>query len=267
MALFSENGFALSSEGADTFITNDVITTGTVIWVDSVNGSNDTGTGSEGKPLATLAQAISNTTASNGDIIVIKAGHTETYAGILTVPSNRPGIKIYGLGNGSSAPNFIAAAATDLFLVQAPNAEINNLYFPAGTTATNTARINIDAANVRIKGCTFKCGAFDQDTITLTVNAVRPRIESCAFTVTASGPRYGISVENAAVVGLYLKDCAFDGGSYNWSVAAIFSAVAHLSFHYETITLTNDASISHTSTGAKGWISGVSADDGSTVSV
>lgn len=262
--IFAENGFALTTEGADTFITEDVIASGSLIWVDSVNGS-DSNTGTEGSPLATLQQAISNATANNGDIILLKSGHTQTVSSTITI--NKAGLKIFGIGNGSSAPRFTCTAATDCISVTANNVELNNLYFPVGTTATNTARINIDAANVRVKGCTFLCGQYDQDTLTLTANALYAEINSCSFSISASGPRYGISIESASAVGLTILSCSFNGGSYNWSAAAIHSAVAHLNYYYQTITLTNDASILHSSASSKGYISAVSADDGSGVQV
>jgi hypothetical protein len=262
MALIIESGFASSTEGADEFITDDVVVTGAVHWVDSVTGS-DSNAGTEGKPLATLAQAITNATANNGDIIIVKSGHTETLASSISI--NKAGLKIFGIGNGSAAPNFTCAFAGDALNITGAGVEVNNLYFPAGTVATNTARINVDAANVRIKGCTFKCGAFDQDTITLTANALYAKLESNAMTVTAAGPRYGVSIESAAAVALFMKDCAYDGGTANWSVAAVYSNVAHLNWHYERITLTDQASIQHANSGNKGWFSAPIADDGSTV--
>lgn len=262
MALVYENGLVSTTSGGDAFIYNDIIITGTVIWVDSVNGNN-ANAGNEETPLATLAQAITNATANNGDIIVIKSGHTEQVGTTITL--SKAGLKIFGLGSGSSAPNFTMIAATDGLNVTGANVEINNLYFPVGITATNTARINVDAPNVKIKGCAFVCGAKDQDTITLTANALYPRIISCSFSVTASGPRYGVSVESASVSQLRLESCAFDGGTYNWSGGAVYSAVAH-TFVYDTITLTNRAHVIHTTT-AKGYISNYIAGDNSQVRI
>lgn len=262
MAVIIENGLAATSEGADSFITKDIIATGAVIWVDSVNGS-DSNNGLEGSPLATLAAAITAATANNGDIIVLKSGHTETLTSAITV--NKAGVKIYGIGNGSSAPKFtVNASSIDGLNITANNVEINNLYFPVGTTASNSSRVNVDAANVRIKGCTFMCGQYDLSSVTLTANALYPSIESCTFTVSADGPDHGIIVENSAVVGMYVYNTTFNGGTYNWDLAGIYSAFAHLNFIYDTITLTGEAAIVHTST-AKGILSNVIAGDGSQV--
>lgn len=263
MAIVIESGFASQASGADEFIYNDLIATGAVHWVDSVNG-NDSNSGSEAEPLATLAQAITNATANNGDLIILKSGHTETVSTQISV--SKAGLKIYGIGEGSAAPRFTANAAIDCISVTGAACELNNLYFPVGATANNTARINVDAAGVRIKGCTFLCGVRDISTITLTANALYCRIESCSMTISADGPDHGVIVESASVAGLFIKDCAFNGGTYNWDVAGIYSAFANLNFHYQTITLTGDARISHTAN-AKGWFSEIIAAEGAQVQV
>lgn len=261
MAIIIESGFATTG---DDFIQNDVIATGAVHWVDSVSGSNSN-PGTESEPLATLAQAITNATASNGDIILIKSGHTETLSGSVSI--SKAGLKIFGIGSGSAAPNFGVSAAVDALNISANDVEINNLYFVAGTTTSNTARINVDARNAKIKNCTFLCGQYDQSTITLTANAIDCEIRNCTMTVSANGPDYGVIVESAGAHGLEITDCTFNGGSYNWDVGAIYSNVAHLNFRYDSITLTGDAPIQHSNTGAKGVISNVIAATGSSVGV
>lgn len=263
MAIFIESGLAAEDSGADEFITSDLIATGAVHWVDSVNG-NDSNSGSESEPLATLQQAITNATANNGDIIILKSGHTQTVSSTITI--NKAGLKIFGIGESSLAPVFTLAAATDAISVTANNVEINNLYFAASTTATNTARINVDAANCKIKGCTFVCGQYDAASVTLTANALYTEIISCAFTISANGPDYGIIVESASVVGLRIESCSFSGGSYNWDLGAIYSAYAHLNYVYDSNTFTGDAQIAHTAA-AKGYLSNTIAAEGSVVSV
>lgn len=261
MAIILEEGLATSSEGAADFITNDLFTTGAIHWVDSVTGS-DSNAGTEHAPLATLAQAVSNATASNGDIIVIKSGHTQTLTSATTI--NKAGLKIFGIGDGSDAPHFVGNAAIDVLNVTANDVEINNLYFPVGTTAINTARINVDARNVHIENCTFLCGVYDSDSVTITANGIDCEVVSCSFTVSSDGPDSGVKVESASATGLYIKDCAFNGGTYNWDDAAVYSASAHLNYKYQTITLTNDAGIKHTAA-AKGVISELISGSGSQV--
>lgn len=248
----------------DDLIGTDLITSGAVLWVDSENG-NDSNSGSRELPLATLAAAITEATASNGDIIVIESGHSETLTSAITV--SKAGLKIFGLGSGSEAPNFLSNAAIDLFDITAANVELNNLYFLAATTATATAQVNVAADSVRIKGCTFLCGAYTQNVVTVTASGTNCRIESCAFTVTADGPDGGVLVESASAVGLYLYDCTFDGGTYNWDNAAVYSTVAHTNFIYDTVTFSNNAKLIHTSSSAKGICSGLVVAAGGEVSL
>lgn len=236
----------------DEFLDADLVITGAVIWVDSVLG-NDANAGTKELPLATLAQAVTNATASNGDIIVLKAGHTETLTSTITI--SKAGLKIFGLGVGSGAPNFICNAAIDCIDVTAADVELNNLYFPAATTAISTALINAGAANLRVKGSTFVCGAFTQYGITVPAAGTNLRVLNCNFSVSADGPDAGIVVESASATGLRVEDTTFDGSTFNWDDAAIYSAVGHLNFIYDTVTLTNNARIRHTSTSAKGIVS------------
>ncbi len=259
MKLFEEG---LASTG-DALLGGQFITTGAVIWVDSVAGS-DAYAGDKETPLATLAAAISAATANSGDVIVIKAGHSETLTSPVTF--SKAGIKVCGLGTGSGAPNFLCNAAIDCFTVTAANVEINNLYFPAGTTATNTARINVDATRVKIKGCTFVCGVYDQHTITITTNGTYARLQDCMFSVSADGPDDAVILE-AAVTGLYVQSCTFDGSTYNWDDGAIYSAQAHTNFIYDTCTLSNNARIKHTSASAKGILGGITLDENSSLSL
>lgn len=263
MAIVIESGFAETGE-ADSFVTNDVIATGAVHWVYSVSGNN-ANPGNEALPLATLAQAITNATASNGDIIIIKAGHTETISSSVTI--SKAGLKIFGIGEGSDAPNFGVSAAIDAINVTANDVELNNLYFIQGTTISNTSRVNVDARNVVLKNCTFLSGQYDQNTVTLTANAIDCKIDSCTFTVSNDGPDYGVIVESASAVGLNITNTTFNGGTYNWDIAAVYSNVAHLNYRYEQITLTGDAPIQHANSGAKGVMSQIIAAEGSSVTV
>jgi hypothetical protein len=83
--------------------------------------------------------------------------------------------------------------------------------------------------------------------------------------VSADGPDSGILVESADAVGLVVKDCTFNGGTYNWDDAGLYSNAAHLNFWYDTNTLT-DARIVHAAA-AKGLISNTVASEGSSVRV
>lgn len=255
-----DKGF--SSGGlADEFIERYLIANGVAQWVDSVNGNNSN-SGSESEPVATIAQAITNCATLNGDIIVVKAGHSEVLTSAITL--SKSGIKIFGIGEGANAPKITVNGAIDAFDVTGNFCEINNIYFLASTAAA-TARINLAGTGNVVRNCTFLCGADDASSITITSAGTYCRIENCIFTVTANGPDHGVKVESASAVGLTISNCTFNGGTHNWDLGGIYSAFAH-TFHYQAITLTGDAGIAHTAS-AKGWMSDLIAGEGSQVSL
>lgn len=258
-----EGGIVATDSGGDEFIYNDLIITGAVYWVDSVNGS-DSNAGTEEFPFQTLSAAVTAATASSGDIIILKSGHSQTLSSSQSIA--KAGLKIYGLGTGSSKATINTSANIDILNITANDVEINGVRFTAGTTTANTARINIDAARVKVKSCVFLCGAYDANTITITANGVGATIESCTFTVSADGPDSGILIESASAHGVKLISNSFNGGTYGWDDAAVYSASAHLQFHYEENTLTSKAHIVHTAA-AKGWCSGTVAGDNCRVSI
>lgn len=241
----------------DAFLNADLILTGVVIWVDSVLGNNSN-PGTKELPVATLAQAVTNATPSNGDIIVIKAGHSETLTS--SVALSKAGLRIFGLGTGSGAPNFTCNAAIDMFEITAADVMLFNLYFPAATTVAPTALIDVAGAGARVKDCTFICGAFTQYAITVAAAGTNFLLKGGSMSVSADGPDAGLLIESASATGLRVEDTIFDGSTFNWDDAAIYSTVGHLRFTYDKVRLSNNATIKHTSTAAKGIASGIIAD-------
>lgn len=258
-----ENGIVGTSEGGSTDFSADVFVTGAVYWVDSVDG-NDSNSGlNRNSPKATLASALTSATASNGDVIFLESGHTETLTSSLVL--NEAGITVIGLGSGSNKPSFTVNGNVDMFDLTAARVRLYGLRFPAGTAA-HTARINVGAADCILEDCDFICGANDLNTITVPDAGDYLEINGCTFTITADGPDSSILVEAAAVLGLKVIGCQFDGGSFDWDDAGLYSAFAHTNYLYRNNTLTNKASIIHTAA-AKGICTGTIAGDGSRVEV
>lgn len=262
MAKIFENGIISTSASGDSFISSDIIINGSVHWVDSVNG-NDSNAGTEEAPLATLAQAHTNATADNGDVVILKSGHTETVTSSISL--SKAGLAIYGLGSTSSAPNFTCNATIDMMDISGSDISITNLYFPASTAAA-ISRVNLASGSggSSINSCTFLCGANDLETITVASGSDLV-VYNSTFTVSADGPDAGIEIE-AAVRGFTVDTCTFDGGSYGFDAGGINSGQAHLNYRYNAITLTNYADITHTAS-AKGLCSGTVAGDGCHVNI
>jgi hypothetical protein len=193
-----------------------VFFSGAIQWLSSTTG-NDANAGTLPElPVATLAQAVTNS-AANG-IIVIGSGHTQTLSGSQSLALAN--LSIFGCGTGSSRPRFTCSGAIDLLAVSAAGTWIEGLYFPASTAAA-TDRIGLAAANCTVKDCYFECGASDTNrALRIHTGANSARAEGCSFVATALRPAIGLEV-SAAVTDPTIVDCFFDGGSYGWTDYAL----------------------------------------------
>lgn len=128
---------------------------GNIFWVDSGSGSN-TNDGTHVRPYATLDFAVGKCTANNGDLILVKAGHTETVTAAGGLDLDVAGITIIGLGNGSDRPtvNFTTAVTADMD-VGADNITISNFLFTGGIDAL-TGPIDVNAADFTMLDCETK---------------------------------------------------------------------------------------------------------------
>ena len=113
------------------------ITTGNIWFVDSGHplASDNTSNGdSPLLPFATIDYAVGQCTASNGDIIYVMPGHTETLNDTSTLTLDVAGISVVGLGNDANRPNLTVAgtAATSTITISADNVKIKNLIVTVG---------------------------------------------------------------------------------------------------------------------------------------
>lgn len=157
---------------------------GNVVWVDSGPGLN--GNGNEATPYSSIENALNGNvlTASNGDIIMVKAGHAETVSAAAGIDVDIAGVTIIGLGNGSNRPTitFDTAATADID-IDAANVTIENIVFSANF-ADIAAAIDVNAVNFTLRGCHFQATAADmnfkicvQDGATTTSNGIT--VEGC----------------------------------------------------------------------------------------
>jgi hypothetical protein len=79
---------------------------GNQYYVDSGVGSSANDGKTWGKTLDTVKNALAKVTASNGDVIWVAPGHTETIDSATDLAINKAGVTIIGLGNGSLRPTF-----------------------------------------------------------------------------------------------------------------------------------------------------------------
>jgi hypothetical protein len=142
--------FVRKSGGGVFTVVNESFTTGNVWYVDS-GATTAADSAAHGKnpdePFATLDYAIGKCTASNGDIIYVMPGHTESIVGASTLTLDVAGVKIVGLGSGLTIPTFTYttdAAAT--FNITAANCHVENLYLYANYTGGVTVGVTVGAS-------------------------------------------------------------------------------------------------------------------------
>lgn len=127
---------------------------GKVFYV-AEDGSNGNREGSFERPWGTVDYAIGQCVADRGDIIMVKAGYSETITAAAGWDVDVAGVTIFGLGQGAKLPTvtFTTATAADID-IDAANCAIENVRFLCGI-ASQTAMIDVNAANARIRGCFF----------------------------------------------------------------------------------------------------------------
>lgn len=122
---------------------------GNVFWVDSAVGAN-LSKGTFGRPFATIDYAVGRCTANNGDLIMVKPGHTETVSAAAGLDLDVAGITIIFLGNDNDRGqiNFTTAVGADMD-VDAADITMINPRFVAGIDAL-TGPIDVNAARFKI---------------------------------------------------------------------------------------------------------------------
>ena len=135
---------------------------GNAYWVDSGAGSNGN-KGTYDRPWSTIDYAIGRCTASNGDIIFVKPGHTETISAASGIDLDVAGVAIIGLGKGALRPTITLDTATTAdFDIAAANCTIHNLLFKANF-ADIVHIIDVTATDAHIDSCEFLAEAVNMN--------------------------------------------------------------------------------------------------------
>lgn len=221
-----------------------VYLSGLVQWVDTIDGDNANAGNKPELPVATLAQAVTNS-AANG-VIVIGAGSSESLGAAQTL--NLAGLSIFGCGTGSSRPRYTVTGGTiELFDVTGAGTWIEGIYFPA-STGTATARIDLGAINCTVRDCYFECGPSDATySLNMNTGSSGSRVSGCSFVSVAERPAIGLSV-SGIITDAVIEDCTFDGGSYGWSDYALKVTAAATRVRALNNTFTNLSDYAHSVT-------------------
>jgi hypothetical protein len=245
------------SLGDDLLINGPLVHTGQVWWVNSATGSDAASPrGLERhRPLATLQQAVTN--ASNGDIIVLMDGHTETIASTVTISER---LTIVGSGSSSGIPTARLGVTGDRVMldITGDRVELRNIRFNARSTAGEPpAKVAVTGDGFRMRGCYLEAGNNDSGAVSLYLGGDYPEIRSTTFISTASAVATapGPAISPEVQVGCYIEDCVFDGGTVGWASGYAIEQnglnTATTDFRAQNITLTrgSDVRLISTTTG------------------
>jgi hypothetical protein len=122
---------------------------GTALLPGQKGGSNGN-KGTFDAPFATVDYAVSQCTASRGDIVFVKPGHAETFAAADGFDIDIAGVAVVGLGTGTLMPSFTLSATTSDVNISAANTSLVNVRFVPSTSDVVRA-VQVTAANVTIK--------------------------------------------------------------------------------------------------------------------
>jgi len=130
---------------------------GNYYWVDSNSTATALANGDFDTPYTTLMAAYGACTTNNDDVIIIKAGHAETFATNSVATLNKAGVSIVGLGRGARKPTFTLTGTTAAVTIAISGASqlLRNVILTSGV-AELAAAITVSAANVTLDGVEYR---------------------------------------------------------------------------------------------------------------
>lgn len=120
-------------------------------------GDSDGNPGTYLKPFSTLSAALNACTASRGDIVMVMPGHAETLTAATSLPLNKAGVCIVGMGEGDLRPTFTLGTVVGCTVaVSAANISIVNCLFKANLADVTSCFTTTTAKNFTISKCEFR---------------------------------------------------------------------------------------------------------------
>ena len=199
---------------------------GSVYWVDSNGGGTGVGRGSFKNPFLDIDSAINRCAANKGDVIMVKAGHSETVTSNDEIDLDVAGVTIIGMGSGDLRPTltFSGTDATACMAIAAADCVVKNLLFEAADAGGDiTGMLRIEADDAIVEQCEFRQAQSSGDGynagISISEAVDRPAILSCTFKQQAEGEgtnNQGAILVEAEEAGsgaehLVISNCYFEG--------------------------------------------------------
>jgi len=189
-----------------------------VFYVDGTGGADVPHYGKTWElPFDTIAYALDQCTANNGDIIYVMPGHTKTITADSGIDIDVAGVSIICLGSGSDRPTFTFTTATTAdFKMAAANTRLYNALFVTNYDGHDMA-IEIGADDVEIGWCEFREGTH-QPEFGIQVGASgsdndadRAWIHDCKFYVPTAGDGDAAISVLKDMVGVKIERCVIYG--------------------------------------------------------
>jgi len=209
----------ITSFGVPTMGTANLLPTGNVFFVSSLTGSSgNVGNNTPATPFATIAFALTQCTANNGDYIFCLPGHAETIIAAAGIALSKAGVSIIGVGTGNLRPTItFGTATTATMTVTAANVLLANFRFIGNIAALATA-ISVTAAGFELYNSDFYATSATTNiliSILTSALALNMKVIGCNFnyessiagtTVTSTSTEVIrlVGCDNAQIVGNYM---------------------------------------------------------------
>ncbi len=133
-------------------VSDETQTTGNYWFVNSVTGTDSVGNGTNpDAPFASIAYAITQCTANNGDRVFVMPLHTEAVIAAGTINFTVAGVSVIGLGEGDNRPTISwTTISTATMLMASANCRISNCIMDMSGISALVSGIVVSAA-----GCTI----------------------------------------------------------------------------------------------------------------
>jgi len=270
MAVISlPNGIGESA--GDALVTNKPLEFNGNIWYVNATGGTDAASPAgqnRNKPLATLAQAVTN--SADGDMIVCMDGHAETLTAVQTIGKD---LTIVGAGSSSGKPTvkFTMNNASNATMFNCTGGSLQsvqliNLWIEENAQTNTAARIINITNDFRARGLYVECGATDTGAA-IDQTGTTAIFESCTFisTATAVGSQPKMALDIGSMTTLYMNGVVVDAGTVGFSNYFALEGTDDISMMYiENLSLLRGADAKFTEA-SKGYINVQTATGGARI--
>jgi hypothetical protein len=132
------------------------VSPGNVYYACSVNGTDATSSGfSPENPFASIAFAVLQCAADNGDLVMVLPGHIESVATAGQVNMSVAGVTVRGWGVGRQRPQIKWTNTAGTWTITAARCVVENIWFTPGTVGAVNF-MTVSAADCAIRNCEFE---------------------------------------------------------------------------------------------------------------